>query len=79
MRPTTKELSLGCEYGSYQDFAARMGLDAERCALAHAWDCGRIVAAGLFRQVDAGELEQGKDHGMAGEESDTGRRHAGAA
>lgn len=27
MRLTTRELSLGYEYGSYQDFAARMGLD----------------------------------------------------
>lgn len=79
MRLTTRELSLGYEYGSYQDFAARIGLDAERCALAHAWDCGIVVAAGLFRQAHAGELEQGQDPEMAGEESDTGRCHAGAA
>ena len=79
MRVSDSEMRLLHEHGSFAEFAARMGLSPERCARAAAWDSGRIVPAGLFCQMDADELEQGQDQGMAGQESETGRSHEAAA
>jgi len=78
---TVAEIRMGMEHGSHVEFIDRIASAVEPARLpelrarASAWDSGRLVSAGLFRSVHAGELERGSDFGMAGEQQS--QRHAG--